>query len=908
MEAIRIFLAFATYMNFKVYQMDVKSAFLNGKLKEEVYVKQPPGFESSEFLNYVCKLDKALYRLKQATKACYKLCKQFEKLMTKKFKMSMIGELTYFLGLQIKQDDKGISICQEQYTRNLLKKYEIFDSSLVKTPMVPPNNLGTNLAGKPVNETSYKRMIGSMIHLTVTRLDIQFSIVLCARYQSNLKESHLTAVKRILKYLKGTPTLGLYYPKCLGFDLKGYSDSDYVGCNMDRKSTLGACQILGGKLVCLSAKKQQSVAMSLAKAEYVAAAGCCAMPLQYPTIQYFTQEPSILILDIISSGIISLKEILNYTSSPLSALQVLLGSDYTRDEKFMFLPGIPSNSNFIKGPSKVTDIELMAHMIVVNNQKDSVSLLPLAVKPKKGKSQTMTPSLPKSKGPEVPGALFKKSKRPKSKKPPTKTKVTPPRPTEGSEQSHSVSSGTVPDPQDLERNIQLARGNIQPLDRDITSTTSDEGTAKTTPRPEGSLGDKDSGGNIPPADMEPIHPIVADLSGTGAKYQVDQTQSTRLRYQSLPENKGKPSHEGELDTQPIVLSTYADVRAFLLSDDESEEDILGAGEEMDEEPQVAGIAKTHHQSPPPQADKPQSSHAPSTEASDNDSSSDNILKKYDNTLPLTERQLEKHEEAAVNYADLKASVDDYYDENNAHRDQTDKLVEASMSFLNKSSNTISDLYKGLNIITELLKEIKNAIKDDSIINKKITKATKSFTKFSINITDLQSSVNTLQAHALKQNKELSAWAKSSTNMAWNLGSRLSASRSDKGKGIATESDEDSSKKLVPASTIVHPDPDKDVKVPYMINGKMCYLTKKEMQAYLDREEKFRKAAEEERLLAISKPEVIKVVQEEAEKIGLDLKKIASAKAGEKLKKAQEAEHQVLKREHAEKVKKSLKLK
>ncbi|GKC50013.1 retrovirus-related pol polyprotein from transposon TNT 1-94 [Tanacetum coccineum] len=299
-EAIRIFLAFATYMNFK-----------------------PPSFESSEFLDYVCKLDKALYGLKQAPRAwyetlstfliqnkfargridnilfiykskgevllvqvyvddiifgstSYKLCKQFEKPMTKKFEMSMMGELTYFLGLQIKQDDKGISICQEQYTRNILNKYEIFDSSLVKTPMVPPNNLGPDLAGKSVNKTSYRGMIRSLMYFTATRPDIQFSTVLCARYQSNPKESHLIAVKRILRYLKGTPTLGLYYLKCLGFDLKGYSDSDYAGCNMDRKSTIGACQILGGKLVCWSAKKQQSVALSLAEAEYVAAAGCCA--------------------------------------------------------------------------------------------------------------------------------------------------------------------------------------------------------------------------------------------------------------------------------------------------------------------------------------------------------------------------------------------------------------------------------------------------------------------------------------------------------------------------------------------------------------------------------------------------------------------------------------------------------
>ncbi|GKA41342.1 retrovirus-related pol polyprotein from transposon TNT 1-94 [Tanacetum coccineum] len=193
MEAIRIFIVFATYMNFKVYQMDVKSAFLNGKLKEEVYVKQPTSFESNEFPDYVCKLDKALYGLKQAPRAC----------------------------------------------------------SSVKTPMVPPNNLGPDLAGKPVYETLYRGMIGSLMYLTATRPDIQFSTVLCARYQSNPKESHLTVVKRILKYLKGTPTIGLYYPKCTGFDLKGYSDSDYAGCNMDRKSTS-------------------------AEAEYVATAGCCA--------------------------------------------------------------------------------------------------------------------------------------------------------------------------------------------------------------------------------------------------------------------------------------------------------------------------------------------------------------------------------------------------------------------------------------------------------------------------------------------------------------------------------------------------------------------------------------------------------------------------------------------------------
>ncbi|GJT40425.1 retrovirus-related pol polyprotein from transposon TNT 1-94 [Tanacetum coccineum] len=270
LEAIRILLAFAIYMNFTVFQMDVKIAFLNGKLKEEVYVKQPPGFESSEFPNHVCKLDKALYGLKQAPRAW-----QFAKLMTNKIEMSMMGELTYFLGLQIKLSEKGISINQEKYTKDLLKKYHINCAS-VKTPMVPPNNLRPDLNGKSVNETQYRGMIGSLMYLIASRPDIQFSTYLCARYQANPKESHLIAVNRIFRYLKSTPSLGLWYPKCSGFDLKGLSDSDYAGCNMDIKRTSGACQLLESKLVCWSAKKQQFVAMSSAEAEYVAIARCCA--------------------------------------------------------------------------------------------------------------------------------------------------------------------------------------------------------------------------------------------------------------------------------------------------------------------------------------------------------------------------------------------------------------------------------------------------------------------------------------------------------------------------------------------------------------------------------------------------------------------------------------------------------
>ncbi|GKE39395.1 hypothetical protein Tco_1462800, partial [Tanacetum coccineum] len=273
-----------------------------------------------------------------------------------------------------------------------------------------------------------------------------------------------------------------------------------------------------------------------------------------------------------------------------------LGSDYTRDENFRFLPPIMSNSNFTKDPSKVTDIELTTHMIVVNSQKDSVSPLPLAAKPKKGKSQTMNPTLPKLQGHKVPRALSKKSKRPKY----------------------------------------------------LTSTTSDEGTTKITPRLEGSLGDKDSRGNIPPLYMEPIHPTVANLSGTGAKYKVES----------------------------------------------DEEEVLAAGEDMDEDIQVAEEVRT----PSPKQDQLEPSNA------------------------------------AVSYADLKASIKEYYDENVAHKDQTNKLVETTMSATDKSSTTIKDLYTGLNLITQLLKDINNAVKDDPAINKKIDDAIKTFSKISTTTT------------------------------------------------------------------------------------------------------------------------------------------------------------------------------
>ncbi|KAI3685467.1 hypothetical protein L6452_34711 [Arctium lappa] len=326
LEAIRIFLAHAAYKNFRVFQMDVKSAFLNGELAEEVYVKQPPGFEDPVHPDYVYRLDKALYGLKQAPRAWYdtladfllknkytrgkidntlfikqtsgnlilvqiyvddiifgatdeSLCDEFASLMKSQYEMSMMGELTFFLGLQVKQSSEGIFINQSKYIRDLLKKFNFENSSPMKTPMAPPLKLHADPDGVSVDITSYRGMIGSLLYLTASRPDIMFATCLCARYQVNPKESHLAAVKRIFRYLKGTMNLGLWYPKDSGFDLMGYSDSDFAGSKIDRKSTTGSCQLLGGKLVSWSSKKQNSVSTSTAEAEYVAAGSCCAQVL-----------------------------------------------------------------------------------------------------------------------------------------------------------------------------------------------------------------------------------------------------------------------------------------------------------------------------------------------------------------------------------------------------------------------------------------------------------------------------------------------------------------------------------------------------------------------------------------------------------------------------------------------------
>nr|GEU36958.1 retrovirus-related Pol polyprotein from transposon TNT 1-94 [Tanacetum cinerariifolium] len=292
LEAVRLFIAYAAHKSFTVYQMDVKTTFLYGPLKEEVYVNQPDGFVDPYHPGKVYRLKKALYGLKQAPKALYdelsnflvskgfskgsidptlfitkhgedillvqiyvddiifgstnsKLSKRFEKLMHSKFEMSMMGELKFFLGIQINQSP--------------------YDA---------------DLSGTPVDQMKYRSMVRALMYLTASRLDIVHATCYCACYQAKPTEKHLTAVKRIFRYLKDTINMGHWYPKDTGFELTAFSDLDHAGCLDSRKSTSGGIQFLGGdKLVSWSSKKQDCTLMSSAEAEYVSLSTCSTQVL-----------------------------------------------------------------------------------------------------------------------------------------------------------------------------------------------------------------------------------------------------------------------------------------------------------------------------------------------------------------------------------------------------------------------------------------------------------------------------------------------------------------------------------------------------------------------------------------------------------------------------------------------------
>nr|GEV23449.1 retrovirus-related Pol polyprotein from transposon TNT 1-94 [Tanacetum cinerariifolium] len=286
-EAIRIFLAYAAHKGFIVYQMDVKIAFLHGSLKEDVY--QAPRAWYDEMSTFLLQngfsngtIDLTLFTRRfdddilvlqvyvddiifGSTDPRYATL--FFDLIKSRFEMSMMGEMTFFLGLQVNQSLSGIFINQSKYVHEILMKYGLNTSDIVGTTMDIKDKLDLDQIGTPVDATKYHSMIGALMYLTSSRPNIVHATCVCARYQAHPTKKHLKEVKRIFRYLRGTINMGLWYTKDSGFELTGFSDADYAGCKDTFKSTSSGAQFLGEKLVSWSSKKQDCTSLSTTESD-----------------------------------------------------------------------------------------------------------------------------------------------------------------------------------------------------------------------------------------------------------------------------------------------------------------------------------------------------------------------------------------------------------------------------------------------------------------------------------------------------------------------------------------------------------------------------------------------------------------------------------------------------------------
>ena len=348
-ETVRTLLALAAHMHWCVYQFDVKSAFLNGELVEEVYVSQPEGFIVPGKEEHVYRLKKALYGLKQAPRAWYSkidsyfvengfersksepnlylkrqgkndlliiclyvddmiymgsssfLINEFKACMKKKFEMSDLGLLHFFLGLEVKQVEDGVFVSQRKYAVDLLKKFNMLNCKVVATPMNSNEKLQAEDGTERADARRFKSLVGGLIYLTHTRPDIAFAVGVISRFMHCPSKQHLGAAKRLLRYIARTYDFGIWYGHVQEFKLVGYTDSDWAGCLEDRKSTSGYMFSLGSGAVCWSSKKQAVTALSSSEAEYTAAtsSACQAVWLRriLADINQEHEEPTVIYCD-----------------------------------------------------------------------------------------------------------------------------------------------------------------------------------------------------------------------------------------------------------------------------------------------------------------------------------------------------------------------------------------------------------------------------------------------------------------------------------------------------------------------------------------------------------------------------------------------------------------------------------
>ena len=320
LDTIRVVISLAAQKSWMIYQLDVKSAFLHEEIDEEVFVDQPPGYEQKGQESKVYRLKKALYGLKQAPRAWYSrietyfvqegfekcpyehtlfiktadggkllivclyvddliftgndeiMFEHFKKSMMVEFDMTDLGKMRYFLGIEVLQRMDGIFISQRKYAQEVLERFNMNQCNPVHNPIVPGFKLTRDENGVRIDGTFYKQIVGSLMYLTATRPDLMFVVSLISRYMERPTETHLQTAKRVLRYVKGTVSFGLFYKKGGNEELVGYTDSDYVGDQNDRKSTSGYVFILSSSVVSWSSKKQPIVTLSTTEAEFIAAA------------------------------------------------------------------------------------------------------------------------------------------------------------------------------------------------------------------------------------------------------------------------------------------------------------------------------------------------------------------------------------------------------------------------------------------------------------------------------------------------------------------------------------------------------------------------------------------------------------------------------------------------------------
>ncbi|RVX21560.1 Retrovirus-related Pol polyprotein from transposon TNT 1-94 [Vitis vinifera] len=356
LNTVRVLLSLAANLDWSLHQLDVKNAFLNGDLEEEVYMDIPAGLETTSNFNKVCRLRKSLYGLKQSPRAWFerftKVVKRYEfvqcqsdhtlfvkhfpegklaiiivyvddiiltsdheekidllkKLLTKEFEIKDLGNLKYFLGMEIARSKKGIAVSQRKYVLDLLNETGMLGCKPAETPMDTTVKLEESDGSAPIDKGRYQRLVGKLIYLSHTRPDISFSVSVVSQFMNNPTEKHMIAVIRILRYLKMTPGKGLFFQRTTKKEIEIFSDADWAGSVTDRRSTSGYCSFVWGNLVTWRSKKQSVVARSIAEAEFRAMAqGICEgiwlnrlleelrVPLKYPMVLYCDNQAAISI-------------------------------------------------------------------------------------------------------------------------------------------------------------------------------------------------------------------------------------------------------------------------------------------------------------------------------------------------------------------------------------------------------------------------------------------------------------------------------------------------------------------------------------------------------------------------------------------------------------------------------------